>query len=286
MENCNLCKGDTFVYANFGDYKLLKCSSCGLLVTDQDSIVQKDLYSGDYFKGVHANFFADCGQDYESYIFKSKKLQNFLEVLNKIKKIKQSGKLLDIGCATGVFLDMARKEGFDVKGVDVSSYACECASTWFKLDVECGKLEDLDLKENSFDVITMWDLIEHVPDPGKLLERVNKLLKEDGIVFILTVNDSSLMGWIADISYKLSFKRFKMFTKLIHPIHHNYHFQLRHLESYLRKNGFKIVWKQKSEMPLDNIEQGKLVKYIARLLYLFSNTLNLQHEVRLIVKKR
>ncbi|HLD11225.1 MAG TPA: class I SAM-dependent methyltransferase [Candidatus Nanoarchaeia archaeon] len=286
MKSCNLCRGKSYVYANFEDYKLLKCIGCGLLFTDQDSIIKKDLYSIDYFKSIHANFFADCGRDYKNCINKSKKLQNFLRVLNRIKKIKKNGILLDVGSATGVFLDMAKKNGFNVKGVDVSSYACKCAKNWFNLNVECGKLEDLNLKDNSFDIITMWDLIEHAPDPKQLLAEVNRLLKKDGIIFILTVNDNSLMGWLADFSYKLSFKRFKRFIKLIHPIHHNYHFKLKYINRYLEDGGFKIIWKEKSEMPLENIEQDKIIKFFARFLYLFSNILNLQHEIRLIARKK
>ena len=284
---CNLCMSSLVSsYAVFENYTLMKCQSCGLLFTDHQSVKQSSLYSKDYFSGVHANFFADCTIGYEEKIAMSGKLQNFHTVLKKIKHIKPEGTFLDVGSATGIFLDMAQKEGYAVVGVDVSEYACTYAREHFGIDARCGKLEDLRLKEKQFDVITMWDLLEHVPDPRAFLHEVRRLLKDDGVMFILTVNDSSLMGWLADGIYIGSFKMIPYFTRLIHPIHHNYHFKEKHLLRYLEEAGFSVVWKQKSEMPIQNIEAGSAVKTLARILYFFSETLHLQHEIRLLANKK
>lgn len=286
MKSCNLCGSSNIQnYAQFNKYSLQKCSSCDLLFTDQDSIDMKSLYTKDYFDGIHGNFFADCKKDYETRINTSKKLQNFQHVLKKIKETKSSGKFMDIGCATGVFLDMAQKEGYDVTGVDVSEFACKYATENFGIKTLNGKLEDLQLEEKSFDIITMWDVIEHVPNPHAFLKEVHRILKDDGIIFILTVNDSSLMGWGAEAAYLGTFKLVPTFTRMIHPIHHNYHFKEKNLQQYLEKNGFSIDWKEKSEMPVENIEGNGLVKAMAHTLYFFSNATNLQHEMRIIAKK-
>lgn len=283
---CNLCDSSRVSrYAIFDTHTLMKCRNCGLLFTDQSSIKHDALYSKDYFSGVHSNFFADCTTEYETKIATSQKLQNFQTVLKKIKTVKPTGKFLDIGCATGVFLDMAKKEGYDVVGVDVSEYACAYAKEHFGLKVHCGKLEDVKLKEKSFDVITMWDVLEHVPDPKIFLAEVRRLLKDEGIIFVLTVNDSGLMGWVAEGIYLSSFKTIPFFTHLIHPVHHNYHFTEKHLRRYLESAGFSLVWKQRSEMPLANIEGGAGMKVAARVLYFFSELLEAQHELRVLAKK-
>jgi len=288
MFSCNLCgSSDVKHYASFEDYTLMKCADCGLLFADQNSIKQKEgMYSKDYFAGVHANFFADCKEDYESHLGTSEKLQNFQHVLAQIRTMKPQGKFIDIGCATGVFLDMAQKEGYSVVGVDVSEFACQYAHELFGITTLNGKLEDLHLEDKSFDIITMWDVIEHVPDPHEFLREVHRILKDDGIIFILTINDSSLMGWIAEAAYLGSFKQVSQFTRMIHPIHHNYHFKEKHLQAYLDKNGFTISWKEKSEMPIANIEGGTVVKAMARTLYFFSDLSNLQHEIRVIARKQ
>ncbi|MSR86234.1 class I SAM-dependent methyltransferase [Candidatus Woesearchaeota archaeon] len=287
MKACNLCGSfEIQNYADFGTYRLQKCSSCDLLFTDQDSIDMTKMYSKDYFDGVHGNFFVDCKKDYATRIDKSKKLQNFQYVLKKIKETKGQGTFMDIGCATGVFLDMAQKEGYDVTGVDVSDFACTYARENFGVKTLNGKLEDLKIEEKSFDIITMWDVIEHVPDPHAFLAEVHRVLKDDGIIFVLTVNDSSLMGWGAEAAYLGTLKTIPTFTRMIHPIHHNYHFKEKHLQRYLEKNGFSLSWKEKSEMPVQNIEGNTLVKVMAQTLYFFSNLTHLQHELRIIATKK
>ena len=284
---CNLCSSlETKKYVVFENYTLMKCSSCGLLFTDQNSIQVKDMYSKNYFDGVHGNFFGDCKKGYESRIKESKKLQNFLHVLKKIKEIKPQGKFMDIGCATGVFLDMAQKEGYDAKGVDISEFACKYTYENFGIKTLQGKLEDLHLEDKSFDIITMWDVIEHVPDPHAFLKEVHRILKDDGIIFVLTINDSSLMGWLAEGIYISSFKTIPTFTRMIHPIHHNYHLKEKHLQKYLDTNCFSFIWKEKSEMPAETIEGGAFVKNAARILYLISELTNLQHEIRVIARKK
>lgn len=284
---CNLCQSSEIdKYVVFEDYRLMKCSSCGLLFTDQAFIQVKDMYSKDYFDGVHGNFFADCKKGYESRIEKSQKLQNFQRVLQKIKEVKPQGKFMDIGCATGVFLDMAQKEGYSVVGVDVSAFACQYASENFGIKTLQGKLEDLHIEDKSFDIITMWDVVEHVPDPHTFLREVHRILKDDGIIFVLTINDSSLMGWMAEAIYLGSFKTIPIFTRMIHPIHHNFHFKEKHLLRYLDMNGFSLAWKEKSEMPAETIEGGTLVKNAARTLYFVSELTNTQHEIRIIARKK
>ena len=101
-----------------------------------------------------------------------------------------------------------------------------------------------------------------------------------------TVNDSSLMGWLAEGIYLGSFKTIPQFTKMIHPIHHNYHLKEKHLQRYLDTNGFSSLWKEKSEMPVENIEGNALVKGMAHPLYFFSDLTNTQHEIRVIAKKK
>lgn len=284
--SCNLCSSsDVKIYATFPLYTLLKCSDCGLLFTDQSSVRSSFLYDKDYFNSVHTNFFATSKQGYEKYLKSSKKLKNFVHVLEKIKRRKPTGKFLDIGCATGVFLDLARKRGYDVLGVDVSSFACKYATDTFQVPTKCGKLEELHLPGKQFDIITMWDVLEHVNDPKMFLNEVSRILKDDGVIFILTINDTSLMGWLAEASYVGTFRQFKYFVRLIHPIHHNFHFKEHHLRKYLALTGFQVLSMEKSEMPIENIEGGWILKSAVWILYTFSTLLHLQHEIKVIARK-
>ena len=93
------------------------------------------------------------------------------------------------------------------------------------------------------------------------------------------------MGWLAEGMYLGSFKTVSVFTHMIHPIHHNFHFKEKHLQRYLNTNGFSLDWKEKSEMPVENIEGGSFVKSMAHILYFFSDLTGLQHEIQVIARK-
>src|SRR3989344_1240217 len=278
---CYICKSKKIkeIYL-FKEYRILKCDSCGIIFTDQSEL-SKDMYNKEYFIKVHSKYFSDCLKDYDK-IHDSKKLLAFKKGLGTIRIYKNQGKILDIGCATGVFLDIARKNSWKVTGVDISKYACEYAKKKFKLDVKQGEIEDIKFPKKTFDVITMWDTLEHVQNPNITLTEIRRILKDDGVLFIHTINEDSLMSKLAHLIYIISFKKVKFFVKLIHPIHHNFHFSEKTLKDILLNNRFLDIYKKKSELPINNIEEGRFIKFIAMVLYFFSYLLNKQHEISLI----
>lgn len=280
---CNLCNSEKIeeLYS-FKTHKIMRCKNCNLMFTDQDSIKAKkeELYDDKYFTEVHPQFFGDCSYDYENK--KSKKVDKFRKGIKLIEKYSSKGKILDLGCATGVFLDIAKKRGWNSKGVDISKYAAEYAKKNFNLDVKQGELEKIKFPAKSFDVVTMWDFIEHVPDPKSILDETNRILKPKGIILVLTTNEQSLMCWLADTLYKL---RIRFFARLVHPIHHNYHFSEKTLTNLLKKTGFTIIYKEKDEMPIENIEGSPIIRFMARILYLFSRITKTQHEIMVIARK-
>jgi 2-polyprenyl-3-methyl-5-hydroxy-6-metoxy-1,4-benzoquinol methylase len=88
--------------------------------------------------------------------------------LNKIRRLLGlgSGHLLDIGCGPGFFLDVARAHGWQVSGVEISTSAAEYARHAVGLPVVTGSIESVALPRGSVDMVTMWDVLEHVPDPA------------------------------------------------------------------------------------------------------------------------
>jgi SAM-dependent methyltransferase len=107
------------------------------------------------------------------------------------------GRLLEIGCATGAFLNgMKKQEGWEVAGVEISDQAAAIARQWYHLDVWTGALEQIDFPENSFDVVTLWDVLEHLPDPIGQLHRVKHLLKSGGYLIVRVPNSASLTAKI------------------------------------------------------------------------------------------
>lgn len=100
-------------------------------------------------------------------------------------------RMLEIGCAYGLFLDAARTRGYDVTGVELSKEAAEHARTERGLTVHSSQLAEAPL-EGKFDVVCAWDTIEHVPDPVEFWRVVQSLVADDGVVLFSTPYFSSL----------------------------------------------------------------------------------------------
>jgi SAM-dependent methyltransferase len=122
--------------------------------------------------------------------------KTFSNIIQAIEKFKKGGKLLDVGCATGFFLDVARKRGWEVCGVEFSRWAVDFARRVFGLNVICSDIKQVDLPPSSFDAVTLIDTAEHLASPSDTLKHLHKLLKENGVLYILTPDIGSLAAKI------------------------------------------------------------------------------------------
>ncbi len=147
-----------------------------------------------------------------------------------VTRHKQEGTLLDVGCATGLFLQGMRKRGsWEVYGVEPSEYAAASARQ-SGLQVITGTLDDVTFPNHTFDVVTMWDVIEHVHDPLGTLQQVARLLKPGGLLVIRTPNYDS---WDARL--------FGRYWSGFEPPRHLYIFTPSTIESALTKTGFVTI---------------------------------------------
>lgn len=138
-------------------------------------------------------------------------------------------RLLDVGTGKGYLLEVASRMGFEVYGIEPSKYCALVSKGKFGERIFCGRLEDSKYKDEMFDVITMTDFIEHIPAPHILLEEVYRILKKDGLVFLITPNSSSF-------TRKVLGKDWFQY-KYEHVIYYN----KRSLSYLLEKRGFSIL---------------------------------------------
>lgn len=116
-------------------------------------------------------------------------------------------RLLDVGCATGAMLDRSRTFGFTPYGVELNPHFARYAREEFDIPVAAGELSVEHFDPESFDVITMMDLIEHVPDPLELLGTAWQLLRPGGTLVVYTPNHRSLIARLALFAYRFSGRR-------------------------------------------------------------------------------
>jgi len=190
MENkyqCNLCgssdfKKIPFRYAFKGSFLYgQRCKTCGLISIFPRPIEEEieKMYSDEYFT-VADNKTHHSNTDYVSNILKS----DYTEQVNFIKSFAKGGSFLEVGCATGTFLNKLKENGFDVAGVEISSFAAEYGKKNYGINIINKAFDNNllgnELSENSFDFILMGDVLEHFVNPTEAVELSYKLLKKGG----------------------------------------------------------------------------------------------------------
>jgi len=117
----------------------------------------------------------------------------FTRTLREIQRHMPGGRMLDVGTATGFFLEVAQRQGFEPYGVEISEYAGQIAASKFPPGhIHIGTLETAPFEDATFSVIAMSDLLEHVADPIRTLQLARRMLAPDGVVAITTPNTASL----------------------------------------------------------------------------------------------
>src|SRR5262249_48215590 len=115
-----------------------------------------------------------------------------LEYISRNFRLPAVPKLLDVGCALGFMLDEATQAGWDAQGVESSQFAGQYARERTGCNGFAGTLQDAKFPDGSFDVLTLMDVIEHVPEPAQLLGEVFRVLRPGGVIYIVTPNFNSL----------------------------------------------------------------------------------------------
>ncbi|QPC84319.1 class I SAM-dependent methyltransferase [Phototrophicus methaneseepsis] len=230
IDRCNLCGyRETQPFCPQNGRGLVQCQNCGLVYVGQQPDPEElyALYGETYF---HNDESGEVG--YTNYI---KDEKNIRKTVNRrfdhIEKFVQPGKMIDIGCAMGFFIDEASKRGWQVEGMDVSHFAVEYVKERFGHNVYQGSLDTLELEEGAYDLVTMYDVIEHVPDPKAYMMRVASLLRSGGIFELATPDVDSIPAKLTGkrwIGYKLSEE-------------HVYYFSVNTLRQMLDYAGFDVV---------------------------------------------
>lgn len=143
------------------------------------------------------------------------------------------GRLLDVGCGAGYFLDAARVAGWQVAGVELSEPAAAAARASLGLDVRSGSLAQAAFPDNAFDLVTMFEVLEHMCDPGAALTEANRVLRRGGLLAIEVPNDMD--------AYRARFAHPNNRWWIIPPVH-LYYFNASTLSRWLLRSGFEPVY--------------------------------------------
>jgi 2-polyprenyl-3-methyl-5-hydroxy-6-metoxy-1,4-benzoquinol methylase len=286
MQKCKLCgSADRKLRYSVDGYDVVECDGCGVVFINlYEDFNASSLYSSDYYL-ERQNYYLKNSIVDPVHGFENPNIVDFREGLELIKSFKHSGRLLDIGCGMGIFLSMAKEKGWEVSGVDISDYAISFARERFGLDCFAGKLKDAKFPDNYFDVITLWDVIEHFEGPLEELEEIKRILADDGIILFDTPNAESLMRLIAHWTYRATGGLFKYPVKKLYHQFHLYYFSPRTLRMLLNKAGFEIIVMRKKTIPITKARGNRLEKLIVKGLSTLEKATHREYELFVIARK-
>ena len=262
-----------------------KCAQCGLVFV-HPLPEEKELRAGyqqQYFQSADP-----LSWGYENYLLMDKEnRQTAARRLHIVEELIKSGSLLEIGCATGIFLQEAGKHGFQLTGIEISEFAGRIGREKYQVPIITGTLPEAGLPENNYDLVAMWDMLEHVPNPVAELAAAAKVLKGGGYLF-LTVPDTGTLA------ARLLGKKWFGFSKIRE---HLYYFNKKSIELALHKTGFEVLQIRSSPMLVSwGFLAGKLARYsksLSRALAVFlkifklmDKTLNFKYIDMLVVARK
>ena len=195
---CNLCGVDCAEVVRLAPpHAIVRCRRCGLVYLSPrpDPRATRELYERGYFESSSGR-----QPGYASYGRMSAALAR--EASEKLAQVARHvpppARLLDHGCGTGIFLEAARARGYDVFGVDLSGYAIDTLVRERALPAAQATVESGWGADASFDVVTSWDVLEHMPDPSNTLSHLRRLLRPGGVLVATTPDlrslDARLLG--------------------------------------------------------------------------------------------
>lgn len=263
VQQCPVCDGNSFsqfltctdFFVSGEKFSIKKCNSCGFKITEN---IQDEENIGRYYQSEEYISHSNTAKGLVNSVYhvvRKYMLGRKRRLVEKATSLK-TGQILDIGTGTGFFLNEMKENGWQVTGTEKSSDARDFAKKEFNLD-NLPSEELFKFKENSFGVITLWHVLEHIHMINENMETFHRLLKEKGKLIIAVPNHNSFDA-----------KHYREFWAAYDVPRHIWHFSPRQMKRLGEKHGFKLA--SLHTMPFDSFYVAMLSeKYKKSKLSLF-----------------
>lgn len=229
---CPSCESDRFKKLNrYHEHFLVKCSRCAL-VFSLDIPSDRDLEA--HYEGYGRN-------DYLSPIT----IKRYNELLDQFEPYRKTNRILDVGAGIGYFLEVAKKRGWIVYGTEYTDEAVKiCSKKGIKM--QKGELSGKMFAKESFDVITSFEVIEHLSHPGDHIRMLKSFLRQYGAMYITTPNFNSLLRQYLGQKWNV----------IAYPEHLSY-FTRKSLQYLLRTHGFRVRYSKTHGFSVTRLKTSK-----------------------------
>lgn len=224
---CNICSAHSFtqLFTKSG-FEILKCASCDIVFTNiPTSLDLLSIYDESYFQGGQSDGYGDyLGTE----VVLRREFKSSLQHIRQLTNFQSGLRLLELGSAYGFFLDEAGKY-FDCMGIEVSKSAADYARQRGHRVINEPLTEATLPSIGTVDVVTMFDVVEHLPDPVATFKLLDRCLNTGGVIMLTT-------GDIDSINARLFGKHWRLMT----PPQHTYFFSRQTLRSIFERMNYKI----------------------------------------------
>jgi len=211
---------------------LVKCKNCGLVFCEPIPTKQE---LDEYYK-TYA---------YENNYYSPITKQRYIELLEQFEKYRKTNRILDVGCGNGFFLDVAKEQGWEVYGTEYSEKAIEILKEKGIKSYK-GELNIDDFKEEMFDVITSFEVVEHINNPVEEIQKIKYFLRKGGVLYITTPNFNSISRYLLKENWNI----------IGYPEHLTY-YTAKTLTGLLRKNNLIKVFVKTTGFSFSRFKQSR-----------------------------
>lgn len=213
---------------DFREINISKCRGCGFQFMNPQ-------YTDGYLSEYYSQYLN--GEDFD--LWHEALLERHHFYFSLFEKYINSGKVLDVGCGNGYLLEVAISRGWSARGYDVDEKSTQAVSVRLGVEVDHGDFISGNLGDG-YDLVIMYQVLEHLKDPNKYLRKIHSILKTDGYLFVAVPNIKSLSN---RLKYYLEQKglRRKNIGKYYDSVHHVLYFEPQTLAALLGQHGFEVV---------------------------------------------
>jgi 2-polyprenyl-3-methyl-5-hydroxy-6-metoxy-1,4-benzoquinol methylase len=280
---CRLCgSADVALRIPLEGYSVYRCRSCSGVFSELPAEAIGGLYGEDYYTDEFGPYFSALFGDTDDAPLR----RHFSRYVEALEGGVSGRRILDVGCAAGLFLNVARDRGWHVAGVEVSEHAAAVARERRHIAVRVGDVAELELPEHAWDAVTLLDALEHMAEPGALLERLRRLIAPGGVLMLVLPNDRNLTTMLAMAIYRLTAHLIDYPASRVHQIYHVTYFTPATISALLERHGFQVVEVAPDETVRGLLSESPLVRTAVGAVFGLARALRLQNKMVAIARPK
>ncbi|MFH1799446.1 MAG: class I SAM-dependent methyltransferase [Candidatus Omnitrophota bacterium] len=290
LPGCPLCRGK-------GRKKLFKldfssvyqCTGCSLRYLDPCLSPQgmQELYSSTdnltALNQFHSTYYGYCDPNASSRTIKD--FERALCLLDG-PEAKPGKSVFDVGCGNGLFLAVAKKKGWEAHGCDSSKMNVSLAKAKFGVDVDCSGFAQWEPRGRQYDVVSFWDVLEHLADPHSFVEKAIGILKPGGQIMVGGPNDQSFFRIFSEMLFLVTAEKMRGPIQKAYLLEHTAYYTVDTIKALFSQYGFAIHRYFMSSTDLEKYHLAALEKIMAAMVLTTGKLLGSQNRMIAVFRRR